>query len=53
MGIPRGVATRWLALLLMAGSLAAEARPDVVVTSLDFVSAMNAPAPFLLAITVE
>ncbi len=28
-------------------------RPDTVVTSLDFISAMNTPAPFLLAITVE
>ncbi len=28
-------------------------RPDAVVTSVDFVSAMNNPAPFLLAITAE
>jgi len=28
-------------------------RPTVAITSLDFVSAMNTPAPFLLAITVE
>ena len=28
-------------------------RPDAVVTSLDFISAINAPAPFLLAITAE
>ena len=35
MRIPRGVGSYWLALLLMAGSLAAEARPDVVVILAD------------------